>query len=78
MLLEDPSDHVFIDLNAEGMRNLLGNLEVTKSGVPSFHLHDRGYQFRGRPFGARLSSALRGIKQPVLALDQGFVKALES
>ena len=63
MLFQDPSDPVPIDFDAEGIRNLLRDLEAPKPWVASFHLHDRGNQLRGKPFGPRLSAALRGMQR---------------
>lgn len=67
MFLEDPSDHVFIDFDTEGIRNLLRNLEAPKLWVAPLYVDHRGNEFFRRSLGSRLSAALRGIKPPVFA-----------
>jgi hypothetical protein len=52
------ADDVLIDIETEYKGDLLGDAPATESGIPSFHLNDRGDQLRRRPFRAWFSTAL--------------------
>jgi hypothetical protein len=49
---ENPADHVFVDLDAEGESDLLGNSLAAPSAITSFHFNDGVDQLFGRSFGA--------------------------
>ena len=55
-----PREHaaydIFVDLDANGVRDLLGDAQAAESGVAAFHLHDCRDEFRGGPFGAGLAA----------------------
>jgi hypothetical protein len=38
---ENPADHVFVDLNAEGQSHLLGNPLAAPGTIAPFHFNDR-------------------------------------
>jgi len=48
---ENPADHVFVDVEAEGESDLLGNSLAAPGGIAPFHFNDRINQFFRRPFG---------------------------
>ena len=77
MFLEDPPDHILIDLDTEDIGNLLGDLQAPKLWIATLHFEDGGDQLLRRSLGPRLPSAPGGIKQSVLTPDQDFMKPLE-
>jgi hypothetical protein len=38
---ENPADHVFVNVDAEGKSDLLGNSLAAPSSIAPFHLHNR-------------------------------------
>ena len=74
MCSENPTDHVFVDVDAEGESDLLSNSLAAPSAIAPFHFNDRIDQFFGRAFGTRPTDSVRRKQQPVLLLDQHFVK----
>ena len=49
---ENPADHVFVDVDAEGDSDLLSNSLATPGSIAPFHFDDRVNQFFRRSFGA--------------------------
>jgi hypothetical protein len=45
---------IFIDLDAEGIRDLLGDTDATESGIAALHLDDRHNELGRWTFWARL------------------------
>src|ERR1700694_248043 len=78
MLLQNASHDILVHLNAEGIRNLLGDFQRPELRVSAFHLHHGGNELRRGTLRPRFCAALAGIEQSVLAADQGFVKPHES
>ena len=75
MLREDTANHIFVDINAEGMRNLLCDTDTAKLGITALHLDDGRNEFGGRAFRTGLASLRDGGEEPTLfAIDQGFVE----
>jgi hypothetical protein len=56
---EDPTDHVFVNLDAEGESDLLGNALAAPSTIAPFHFNDGFDQLFGRSFGAWSPSPFR-------------------
>ena len=52
-VLENPADHVFVDVHAEGESDLLSYSLAAPSAIAPFHFKDRTDQFFRRPFGTR-------------------------
>jgi hypothetical protein len=52
---EDTPHDVLIDIDAKGPGNLLRDPGTSESGIPLFHLQNELDEFRGWPFGSRLS-----------------------
>ena len=50
---ENPADHVFVDVDAEGQSDLLGNSLAAPGAIAPFHFNDRVDQFFRRSFGTR-------------------------
>src|SRR5207253_7800925 len=72
---ENSTNHVFVDLRAEGMRDLLGDPHIAETRIAPLHLDDGRDEFRGRTFGTGLTSMRRGGKeQAVFPIYQGFVQ----
>ena len=51
MLRHDPTHDILVNLDTEGMRDLLGDLSATKARIAPFHFNDGGNQFLRRSFG---------------------------
>ena len=56
MLREDATYDIFVELDANGVRDLLGDAQAAESGKAAFHLQDCRDEFRGGPFGAGLAA----------------------
>jgi hypothetical protein len=50
---ENSADHVFVDIDAEGQSDLLGNALAASRAIAAFHFNDRVDQLFGRAFGTR-------------------------
>jgi hypothetical protein len=72
---ENPSNHVFVDLDRERQGDLLRDSRTTPVGITQLHFDDRTDEFCARSFRAGLPSAIRGEQHAVLSLARGFVKA---
>ena len=51
VLREHAANDIFVDLDAEGMRDLLGDAHTAEPGIAALQLDDRRDEFRGRTFG---------------------------
>jgi hypothetical protein len=49
---KDASDDIFIDLDSESSRYLLGNLAAAKAEISPLHFDNRSKEFSGRTFGS--------------------------
>lgn len=78
MLLQDAAHNILVHLDAEGIRDLLGDSQTPELRISAFHLHHGGNELRRGTLRPRLCAAPAGIEQLVLAADQGFVKSHES
>jgi len=59
MLREHAANDIFVDVDAEGMRNLLGDAYTAELGVAALQLDDRRDEFcRGLSLRSRLSVRL--------------------
>ena len=70
---ENPSNHVFVDLNVERQGHVLGYSRTAPAGIALLHFDDRVNEFCARSFRAGLPS-IRGEQHPVLSLAHSFVK----
>src|SRR5262249_7825619 len=75
---ENPADHVFVDLDAEGQSDLFGNPLAAPSAVAPFHFNDRLDQFFRWSFGTWSSNSFGREEQAVLLLGQHLVKMQQS
>jgi len=75
VLRENPSNHVFVDLDVERHGDLLSDSRTAPVGIPLLHFDDRTDEFCARPFRAGLPTAILGEPLAVLTLAQGPVKA---
>jgi hypothetical protein len=73
-MVENPSNHIFVDLDVEGRGNLLGDSRTAPLGITLLHFDDRVNEFCARSFRAWPRWAIQGEKHPVLSLPHGFVK----
>jgi hypothetical protein len=78
MISENPTDHVFVDLDAEGQSDLMGNPLAAPCAITPFHLNDRVDQFSCRTFRSRTAGPAGREQQPVLLFRQHFVKMQQS
>lgn len=75
MLGEHATNYIFVDINAEGMSDLLGNTHTAKARIAALHLNDRHNEFRRGSFGARFTPAATRAKElPILSIHQGPVE----
>lgn len=65
MVRQNPTHHVLVDFQAEGVRDLLGDAGTAEARVEALDLEDCGDQFFGRPLGSGATPGLRG-KQPLI------------
>lgn len=56
MLREYAANDIFVELDAKGISDLLGDSHATKARIAVLHLDDRRDEFRGWPFRARRAS----------------------
>ena len=72
---EDSTNHVYVDLYAEGVRDLLGDSHAAETRFTPLHLYNRCDELRRRTFGAGFAAIRRkGKEQPVLAFHQRLVE----
>jgi len=72
---ENPSNHVFVDLNVERQGHLLCDSRTTPVRITPLHFDDRMNEFYARSFRAGLPTAIGGEQHPVLSLAHSFVRA---
>jgi len=75
VMAENPSNHVFVDLDVERQGDLLGDSRTAPIGITLLHFDDRMNEIYARSFRAGLPTAIRGEEHPVLSVAHGFVKA---
>ena len=69
------ANDIFVDLDAEGIRDLLGDPHVAETRIAPLHLDDGRDEFRGRTFGTGFAAMQRtGKEQPVFSIHQRPVK----
>ena len=72
---EDSTNDIFVDIDAEGMRDLLRDLHVAETRIAPLHLDDGRDEFRGRTSGTGFAAMRRGRKeQAVFPIHQGLVE----
>ena len=72
---EDSTNHIFVDLDGEGMRDLLGDPHVAETRIAPLHLNDGRDEFRERTFGTGFAvMRRRGKEQVVFPIHQGLVE----
>ena len=75
VLREHAANDIFVDLDAEGVSDLLGDAHTAKLGIAPLHLDDGRDEFRGRTFGTGFAAMRRGRKeQAVFPIHQGLVE----
>ncbi len=72
---ENPSNHVFVNLDVERQGHLLGDSRTAPARITLLHFEDRMNEFCARALRAGLPKAIRGEQGAVLLLAHGFVKA---
>ena len=71
VLGEHAADDILVDLDAEGIGDLLGDADAAEPRITGLDLDDRRDEFRGRSFRTGLASFGRRRKeQVILAIDQ--------
>ena len=56
VLREHATNDIFVDLDAEGLSDLLGDAHTAELGIAPLHLDDGRDEFRGRTFGTGLAA----------------------
>jgi hypothetical protein len=59
---EDTTDHVFVDLYAKGVRDLLGDSHAAETRIAPLHLDNGRDEVRGRAFRTGFATMRRGEK----------------
>ena len=71
MLREHATYDIFVDLDAKGVRDLLGDAQAAEARIAPLQRDDGGDEFRGGPFGAGLAvSCGRGKEEPIFPIYQ--------
>jgi hypothetical protein len=71
VLSKHAANDIFVDLDAEGMSDLLGDAHVPETRIPPLHLHDGRDEFHGRTFGTGFAAMQQtGKEQPVFSIHQ--------
>src|SRR5207247_6174400 len=65
---------VFVDLDTEGQRDLLGNSRAAPTGITPFHFNDGIDEFFGRSFRTSPTAVFGGEQLSVLSFDQHLVE----
>ena len=65
---------VFVDLDAKGVRDLLGHVHATEARIAPLHLDDSGDELRGRSLGPGLRRCDEEERAGVLTIHQRPVK----
>ena len=69
------ANDIFVDLDAEGMRDLLGDAYTAEPGVAALQLNDRRDEFCRWTFGAGVAATVAGGKeQTIFTIDQCLVE----
>ena len=75
---ENPSDDIFVDVDAEGQSDLLGNSFTAPGRIASFHLNDGIDEFFGRSFRTRPAPVIGRKQEAILVVCQHLVKVEQS
>ena len=75
MRVEDSPHDILINLNAEGIGDLLGNPRTAEAWIAPFHLDYETNQFWLRTFRAGFGAGTKGKKPIILVLDEGCMKS---
>jgi hypothetical protein len=71
VLREHAANDIFVDVDAESMRDLLRDAYTAEPGVAALQFSDRRDEFRRRTFGAGFAATGGGGKeQTILVIDQ--------
>src|SRR5947208_3861210 len=69
---------VFVDLDTEGQRDLLGNSRAAPTGITPFHFNNGIDEFFGRSFRTSPTAVFGGEQLSVLSFDQHLVEMQQS
>src|SRR5664279_1154634 len=72
---QNSADHVFVDVEAKGLGQVLRDLRAAKSGIAPLEFTDDSDQFRGGPFWTGLLLWTRGIKESIFEILERTMKA---
>lgn len=76
VLCENPAEDIFVDLHAECVRDLRGNMMIAEPGVAALHLEEGRDDFLCRNLPTVLASDFRGGEQaPRNSIDQRLVES---
>jgi hypothetical protein len=75
---KDAAHDILVDLDSEGMSDLLGDPHVAETRIAPLHLDDGRDEFRGRTFGTGFAAMRRrGKEQAVFPIHRGSVELEE-
>ena len=69
------ADHIFVEVEAKGLGQVLGDLGAAKSGIAPLEFTDGSDQFRRGPFWTRLFLWTRGVEESIVAILERTMKA---
>ena len=75
MLREHAADDVFVNIDAKGTRNLLGDAGTANTGIAALELDDRVDEFLRWPFWAGAPMTTRREKPPIFAFLERLVES---
>ena len=68
MFRQNAANHVFVDVDAKGTRDLLGDAGIADTGITAFEFDDRVDELLRWPFGAGAPMATRREKASIIRL----------
>jgi hypothetical protein len=69
------ADHIFVEVEAKGLGQMLGDLWAAKSGIAPFEFTDGSDQFQSGPFWTGLRLWTRGVKESIFEILERTMKA---
>jgi hypothetical protein len=69
------ANHIFADVDAKGLGQLLGNPPTAKAGIAPLEFTNDLNEFRCGPFWARLAFGTGGVEESIFALLEPTMKA---
>jgi hypothetical protein len=72
---QNPPNHIFVEVEAKGLGQVLCDLWAAKTGIALFEFTDGSDQFRCRPFWTWLLLRTRGVKESIFEMLEPTMQA---